>query len=91
MMENQERELVLKKLNEENKKKLLDNLADEENKKEAEIIKLQKIRDGERKILNSRMMQAEQQSDFLIKELMESHSSFSDPSKVMQALEEALV
>ena len=88
MVETQERELVLKRLNEENKKKLLDNLAQEENKKEAEIMKLQKIRDDERKVLNKRMMQAEQQSDFLIKELMECHSSFSDPSKVMQALEE---
>ena len=88
MIETQERESVLKRLNEENKRKLLDNLAEEENKKEAEILKLQRIRDDERKVLNKRMMQAEQQSDFLIKELMESHSSFSDPSKVMQALEE---
>ena len=88
MIETQERESVLKRLNEENKRKLLDNLAEEENKKEAEILKLQRIRDDERKVLNKRMMQVEQQSDFLIKELMESHSSFSDPSKVMQALEE---
>ena len=63
MVETQERELVLKRLNEENKKKLLDNLAQEENKKEAEIMKLQKIRDDERKVLNKRMMQAEQQSE----------------------------
>jgi E3 ubiquitin-protein ligase LRSAM1 len=88
MMETQERESELKKLNEENRKKLIDDLAMEENKKEAEIMKIQKIRDDERKILNSRMMQAEQQSDFLIKELMESHSSLSDHSKVMEALEE---
>ena len=88
MMETQERESELKKLNEVNKKKLLDDLAQEENKKEAEIIKIQKLRDSERKILNDRMMQAEQQSDVLIKELMESHSTFSDPSKVMEALEE---
>ena len=46
MVETQERELVLKRLNEENKKKLLDNLAQEENKKEAEIMKLQKERQG---------------------------------------------
>ena len=88
MIETQERESELKKLNEVNKKKLLDDLAQEENKKEAEILKIQKLRDGERKILNDRMMQAEQQSDVLIKELMESHSTFSDPSKVMEALEE---
>ena len=88
MIETQERESELKKLNEVNKKKLLDDLAQEENKKEAEILKIQKIRDGERKILNDRMMLAEQQSDVLIKELMESHSNFSDPSKVMEALEE---
>ena len=31
---------------------------------------------------------AEKQSDFLIKELMESNQRFSDPSAVMQALEE---
>lgn len=88
MLETQERESELKRLNEENKRKLLDNLAEEENKKEAEILKLQRIREDERRVLNKRMMQAEQQSDFLIKELVESHSSFSDPSKVMQALEE---
>ena len=88
MIETQERESELKKLNEVNKKKLLDDLAQEENKKEAEIMKIQKLRDNERKILNDRMMQAEQQSDVLIKELMESHSNFSDPSKVMEALEE---
>ena len=88
MIETQERESELKKLNEVNKKKLLDDLAQEENKKEAEILKIQKIKDSERKILNDRMMQAEQQSDVLIKELMESNSSFSDPSKVMEALEE---
>ena len=40
MIETQERESELKKLNEVNKKKLLDDLAQEENKKEAEIMNL---------------------------------------------------
>ena len=88
MMETQERESELQRLNDENKKKLLDNLAEEESKKEAEIVKLQKARDIERKVLNDRMSCAEKQSDFLIKELMESNQRFSDPSAVMQALEE---
>ena len=88
MLETQERESELQRLNDENKKKLLDNLAEEESKKEAEIVKLQKARDIERKVLNDRMSCAEKQSDFLIKELMESNQRFSDPSAVMQALEE---
>ena len=88
MMETQERESELQRLNDENKKKLLDNLAEEESKKEAEIVKLQKAKDIERKVLNDRMSCAEKQSDFLIKELMESNQRFSDPSAVMQALEE---
>ena len=88
MMENQEREAVLQKLNDENKKKLLDCLVEEESKKEAEILKLHKIKEEERKVLNERMSQAEQQSDFLIKELMESSQRFSDPAKMMKALEE---
>ena len=54
MIETQERESELKKLNEVNKKKLLDDLAQEENKKEAEILKIQKLRDNERKILNDK-------------------------------------
>ena len=88
MLETQERESELQRLNDENKKKLLDNLAEEESKKEAEIVKLQKARDIERKVLNDRMSCAEKRSDFLIKELMESNQRFSDPSAVMQALEE---
>lgn len=88
MMENQEREAVLQRLNDENKKKLLDCLVEEESKKEAEILKLHKIKEEERKVLNERMSQAEQQSEFLIKELMESNQRFSDPAKMMRALEE---
>jgi len=88
MMQTQEREAELQRLNDENKRKLLDSLAEEESKKEAEIAKFQKLKDEERKLLNDRMSHAEQQSDCLIKELMESNQRFSDPSSVMQALEE---
>merc|ERR1712106_824278 len=69
------------------KKKLLDNLAEEENKMEVEMLKYQKIRDEERKLLNDKMNKTEQQSDFLIKELMDSNMRYSDPAKVMEALE----
>jgi len=88
MMETQSREAELQKLNDENKKRLLDSLVQEESKKEAELEKLQKLKEKERQALNSRMSQAEQQSEFLIKELMESNQRFSDPSRVMEALEE---
>ena len=88
MIETQEREAELQRLNDENKMKLLDSLADEESRKEAEIIELQNKKEVERKFLNDRMWQAEQQSDYLIKELMESNQRFSDPSSVMKALEE---
>ena len=88
MIETQKREAELQRLNDENKMKLLDSLADEESRKEAEIVKLQRLKDEERKVLNDRMFQAEQQSDYLIKELMESSQRFSDPSSVMKALEE---
>ena len=88
MMETQAKESELQKLNDENKKRLLDSLVEEESKKEAEIAKLQKLKEEERKVLNTRMSQAERQSEYLIRELMESNQRFSDPSKVMQALEE---
>ena len=77
MMQTQEREAELQRLNDENKRKLLDSLAEEESKKEAEIAKFQKLKDEERKMLNDRMSHAEQQSDCLIKELMESNQRFS--------------
>merc|ERR1711892_572582 len=64
-----------------------DNLAEEENKMEVEMIKFQKVRDEERKMLNEKMNKTEQQSDFLIKELMASNMRYSDPAKVMEALE----
>ena len=88
MMETQSREAVLQKLNDENKKRLLDSLVQEESKKDAELVKLQKLKEEERKVLNTRMSKAEQQSECLIKELMESNQRFSDPSRVMEALEE---
>ena len=86
-METQDREAELKRQSTKQKKKLLDNLAEEETKMEAEMMKFQKLRDEERKLLNEKMNQAEQQSDFLIKELMDSNLRYSDPAKVMEALE----
>lgn len=87
MLETQDREAELKRQSTKHKKMLLDNLAEEENKMEAEMQKFQKLKDEERKLLNDKMNQAEQQSDFLIKELMDSNMRYSDPSKVMEALE----
>jgi len=87
MIETQDREAELKRQSTKQKKMLLDNLAEEENKMEAEMMKFQKLRDEERKLLNDKMNQAEQQSDFLIKELMVSNMRYSDPTKVMEALE----
>ena len=86
-METQDREQELNRQNTKQKKKLLDNLAEEENKMEVEMIKFQKVRDEERKMLNEKMNKTEQQSDFLIKELMDSNMRYSDPAKVMEALE----
>jgi len=87
MVETQEKEAELSRQNTKHKKKLLDNLAEEETKMEAEMLKYQNIKDVERKLLNEKMNKAEQQSDFLIKELMDSNSRYSDPAKVMEALE----
>ena len=87
MVETQDREAELKRQSTKQKKKVLDNLAKEETKMEAEIMKFQKLRDEERKMLNEKMNQAEKQSDFLIKELMDSNMRYSDPAKVMEALE----
>ena len=87
MVETQDREAELKRKSTKQKKKLLDNLAEEGTKMEAEMMKFQKLRDEERKLLNEKMNQAEQQSDFLIKELMDANMRYSDPAKVMEALE----
>merc|ERR1712106_208793 len=87
MVETQDREQELNRQNTKQKKKLLDNLAEEENKMEVEMIKFQKMRNEERKMLNEKMNKTEQQSDFLIKELMDSNMRYSDPAKVMEALE----
>merc|ERR1712106_690868 len=86
MVETQDREQELNRQNTKQKKKLLDNLAEEENKMEVEMIKFQQVRDEE-KMLNEKMNKTEQQSDFLIKELMDSNMRYSDPAKVMEALE----
>ena len=86
-METQDREAELKRKSTKQKKKLLDNLAEEGTKMEAEMMKFQKLRDEERKLLNEKMNKAEQQSDFLIKELMDANLRYSDPTKVMEALE----
>lgn len=87
MFETQEKEAELKRQSTQQKKQLLDNLAAEESRKESEIMRLQQLRDEERKMLNDKMNQAEQQSEFLIKELMESNMRYSDPAKLKEELE----
>lgn len=88
MLEVQERELELKRQSAQNKKILLDNLVEEETKQEAEVLRFQQIKEGERKKLNDKMNEAEAQSDSLIRELMDTNSRYSDPDRVMAALEE---
>lgn len=88
MMEAQDRELEMKRVSAENRKKLLDKMEEEESKKEAEMIKLQQMKEDERKKLNERMLEAEAKSDSVIEELMYKNSSYSDPDKVKAALEE---
>ena len=87
MFETQEKEAELKRQSTQQKKQLLDNLAAEESRKESEILRLQQLRDEERKMLNDKMNQAELQSEFLIKELMESNMRYSDPAKLKEELE----
>merc|ERR1719283_162886 len=87
MLETQEKEAELKRQSVKQRKQLLDNLAAEESRKDAEMMEFQKMKDEERKTLNEKMTQAEKQSDFLIQELMASTSRYSDPAKVMEALE----
>jgi len=83
----QEKEVELKKLSEMNKKKLLEDMAEEESRNDSKLVELQKLRENERRILNSRMMEAEQQSDEVISRLMQDGAKLSDPAKVMAALE----
>jgi len=83
----QEKEVELKKLSEMNKKKLLEDMAEEESRNDNKLVELQRQRENERKILNSRMMEAEQQSDEVISRLMQDGAKLSDPAKVMAALE----
>eukprot|EP00092_Neocalanus_flemingeri_P020326 GFUD01022018.1.p1 GENE.GFUD01022018.1~~GFUD01022018.1.p1 ORF type:complete len:727 (+),score=197.16 GFUD01022018.1:67-2247(+) len=86
-LETQVKEDDLQRQGVENKKMLIDKIANEETKQEAEMLKYQKMRDEERKSLHQKMSQAEQQSDCLIKELVESNQRYSDPGKIMGALE----
>jgi len=83
----QEKEVELKKLSEMNKKKLLEDMAEEESRNDSKLVELQKQRENERRILNSRMVEAEQQSDEVISRLMQDGAKLSDPAKVMAALE----
>ena len=87
MVETQDREQELNRQSTKKKKIFLDNLAEEETKMEVEMTKFHKLREEERKMLNEKMNKTEQQSDFLIKELMNSNMRYSDPAKVMEALE----
>jgi len=71
----------------EQKKKLLEDLVTEGTKKEEEMKKIQKEKDEERNKLFNKMNQVENMTDVLIKELTASTSRYSDPKKVMEALE----
>jgi len=88
MVEAADREAQLQLHSQKQKRALLNSMAEEENRKDEEMLQWQRLREEEKKELNSRMTAAEQQSDVLIKELMVASQRYSDPAKVMQALEE---
>lgn len=83
----QDKEVELKKLSQINKQKLLEDLAKEESRNDSKLAEVQRLKEGERKKLNARMLEAEQQSDVVITKLMQEGARFSDPAKVMAALE----
>jgi len=86
--ETQVGEAKLKEQSRQHKKKLLEDLAEEGTKKDEEMKKLQQMKEEERKVLFNQMHQVEGMTDVLIKELTASNSRYSDPKKVMEALEE---
>jgi len=83
----QEKELELKRLSQLNKKKLLEDMAEEESRNDTKLLQMQRMREEERKLLNQRMFEAEQQSDAVINQLMQEGATYTDPAKVRAALE----
>lgn len=87
MLELEEKEAKLRSNSIYGKKKLLDTLAEDQVKQEGEILALQKLRDLERVDLFKRLNSAEQQADSLISEVMAKNQQYSDPKKVLEAME----
>eukprot|EP00088_Acartia_fossae_P032609 TRINITY_DN33368_c0_g3_i2.p1 TRINITY_DN33368_c0_g3~~TRINITY_DN33368_c0_g3_i2.p1 ORF type:complete len:753 (+),score=281.15 TRINITY_DN33368_c0_g3_i2:53-2311(+) len=81
-------EAKLKQQSMEQKKKLLEDLAEEGTKKDEEMKKLQQEKEEERSKWFQKMSQVENMTDVLIKELTASNSRYSDPQKLMEALEQ---
>jgi len=69
------------------KKKLLNDLAEDEAKREADVKKLQQLRDEEKKTLFTSLSSAESRSDVLIDELMKAQRAQNDPQKVLEDME----
>jgi hypothetical protein len=86
-VEDQENELELKRLSETQRKKLLKDMAQEESRADTKLAEVQKKQLEQRKELNQRMHEAEQQSDSVITKLMQDGARLSDPARVMAAME----
>lgn len=69
------------------KKKLLNDLAEDEAKREADVKKLQQLRDEEKKTLFTSLSSAEGRTDVLIDELMKAQRAQNDPQKVLEDME----
>lgn len=69
------------------KKKLLNDLAEDEAKREADVKKLQQLRDEEKKTLFTSLSSAESRTDVLIDELMKAQRAQNDPQKVLEDME----
>jgi len=87
MLELEVKEAKLRSNSVYSKKKLLDNLAEDAVKQEADVLALQKVRDRERVELFARLNSCEQQADSLIREVMAKNQQYSDPVKVFEAME----
>jgi len=87
LAQTQEAEARLKVQSVEVKRKLLEDLAEEESKKIEETRRIQQTQQEDKERLFKKMNSAEKQTDLLISELMSSSSRYSDSKKVMEALE----
>ena len=66
-----------------NRKKLLEDLHEEEKLKDEEMKRIQAEKDMKRSALFDKINNAEKQTDVLINELMANSTRYSDPKKVM--------